>query len=371
MLSTLLQHTAISKVLSEKTKASIAAQTKKSPKSKDELFALPSSSEIDSTLSSSEEEDFEDDSTDSTEPSPLKQYDLHSIDTKSPYFLSLPLETRHEILTELKETRKQSSWGRLHELPKKSDDFSSYQMKRLLKRQQVQAALDEAGKEMGGASLSLTELESLLHDQGIPTSNDVGQRIASDSNTRFLYIKDVKEALEKAKLEEEKKKEQSELPKEESKPKTKADLEEEEELQRAIALSLQDEPSTSSNAEEDKIQEFSFLENFRDEDFESDISEDDLEEVPIKGKFSSAQSYMMEYSGLTPAEISRIIGQNARKNSKKAIKFGKILPQAVIGKSSSNGRFIKDRRQFVSFIIYSIFLRTLITRDNNADLFAL
>lgn len=276
----------------------------------------------------------------------MKQYDLHSIDTKSPYFLSLPLETRHEILTELKETRKQSSWGRIHELPKKSDDFSSYQMKRLLKRQQVQAALDEAGKEMGGASLSLTELESLLHDQGIPTSNDVGQRIASDSNTRFLYIKDVKEALERAKLDEEKKKEQSELPKEESKPKTKADLEEEEELQRAIALSLQDEPSTSCNVEEVGVQEFSFLENFRDEDFESDTSEDDLE-VPVKETLSSAQSYMMEYSGLTPAEISKIIGQNARKNSKKAIKFGKILPKAVMGKSSSNGKFINKGKKII------------------------
>lgn len=290
-----------------------------------------------STLSSSEEEDFEDDSSDSTEPSPLKQYDLHSIDTKSPYFLSLPLETRHEILTELKETRKQSSWGRLHELPKKSDDFSSYQMKRLLKRQQVQAALDEAGKEMGGTSLSLIELESLLNDQGIPTSNAVGQRIASDSRTRFLYIKDVKEALERAKLDEEKKKEQIELPKEESQPKTKADLEEEEELQRAIALSLQDEPSSSCNVVEDKI-EFSFLENFRDEDFESDTSEEHFEEVPIKENLSSAQSYMMEYSGLTPAEISKIIGQNARKKSKKPIKFGKILPKAMIEKSRSNGK---------------------------------
>lgn len=293
---------------------------------------------MDSTLSSSEEEDFEDDSSDSTEQSPLKQYDLHSINTKSPYFLSLPLETRHEILTELKETRKQSSWGRIHELPKKSDDFSSYQMKRLLKRQQVQAALDEAGKEMGGTSLSLTELESLLNDQGIPTSNAVGQRIASDSSTRFLYIKDVKEALERAKLDEEKKKEQIELPKEESQPKTKADLEEEEELQRAIALSLQDEPSTSCNVEADKI-EFSFLENFRDEDFESDTSEEHFEEVPIKKNFSSAQSYMMEYSGLTPAEISKIIGQNARKKSKKPIKLGKILPKAMIEKSRSNGKF--------------------------------
>lgn len=332
--------------MSEKTKASIAAQTKKSSKDRDELYALPSS-EIDSTISSSEEEEFETESSDSVEQSPLKQYDLHSIDTKSPYFQSLPLETRHEILTELKETRKQNSWGRLHELPKKSDDFSSYQMNRLLKRQQVQAALDDAAKEMGGASLSLAELENLLHDQGIPTSNNVGQRIASDSNTRFLYIKDVKEAIEKAKQKEEKEKEETEKesteePKAESQPKSKADLEEEEELQRAIALSLQEEPSTSCNV---STQEFSYLDNFKDEDFESDTSEEVLEEVSTKEIFSSAHSYMMEYSGLTPAEISKVIAQNARKKSKKVVEIGKILPRQLAKLKSrtnkSNGKLIR------------------------------
>lgn len=332
MLSTLLKHTAISKVLSEKTKASIAAQTKKSPKGKDELFMLPSSSEMDSTISSSEEEEeFEDESADSTDATQLKQYDLHTIDTKSPYFQSLSLETRHEILTELKETRKQNSWGRLHELPKKSDDFSGYQMKRLLKRQQVQAALDETAKEMGGASLSLAELETLFNDQGIPTSDNVGQRIASDSNTRFLYIKDIKEAMERAKMDEEKKREQSETPKEEIKLKTKAELEEEEELRRAIALSLEDEPSTSSVNVENQAREYLYLENFNDEDFQSsdemDTSDEDFEEVANKQKLSSAQSYMLEYSGLTPAEISKIIGQNIRKKSKKNVKVQKILPK--------------------------------------------
>lgn len=327
--------------MSEKTKASIAAQTKNIAKDKDEIFRLPLPSEMDSTISSSEEEEFEYDSTDSTDPSPVKHYDLHTIDTKSPYFQSLPLETRHEILTELKETRKQSSWGRLHELPKKSDDFSSYQMNRLLKRQQVQAALDDATQKMGGASLSLTELESLLHDHGIPTSDNVGQRIASDSTTRFLYIKDIKEALEKAKIaEKEKKQDVIENPNEEIKLKTKADLEEEEELQRAIALSLQNEPSCSINADS-KMQDFSFLENFKDEDFESDTSEEDIEQNLLKEKFSSAQSYMMEYSGLTPNEISKIISENLKKGSKK-VKFGNIAKtrdKVNTQKISSSGKF--------------------------------
>lgn len=343
-----MKHTAISKVLSEKTKASIAAQTKKSPKSKDDLYMLPSSSEIDSTLTSSDEEELENDSTDSSKSSPSKRYDLHTIDTKSPYFQSLPLETRHEILTDLKETRKQNSWGRLHELPKKSDDFSCYQMNRLLKRQQVQAALDDAAKEMGGASLSLMELESLFQDQGIPTSNNVGQRIASDSDIRFLYIKDIKEALEHAKMEKEKKKEHNEPFDEQNRPKTRADLEEEEELQRAITLSLQEEPSSSDSMEVVNSKEFSFLENFKDEDFESDISQEDLEDVSASESFSSAHSYMMEYSGLTPSEISKILNQNARQKSKKMVRSKDIM----LGRCSTleKGKSISGCKKYNVFI---------------------
>jgi len=44
--------------------------------------------------------------------------DLHAVDVSSSQFKSLPADVRHDILSELKETRKQSSWGRLHEMPK-------------------------------------------------------------------------------------------------------------------------------------------------------------------------------------------------------------------------------------------------------------
>jgi DNA excision repair protein ERCC-5 len=42
--------------------------------------------------------------------------DVHSIDITSEQFKSLPPEIRHEVLSELIETRKQSSWGRLQEM---------------------------------------------------------------------------------------------------------------------------------------------------------------------------------------------------------------------------------------------------------------
>lgn len=54
--------------------------------------------------------------------------DLHSIDMESDNFKNLPVKEKYELLVELKETRKMNSWGKLHELPKKSDNFSDFQV---------------------------------------------------------------------------------------------------------------------------------------------------------------------------------------------------------------------------------------------------
>lgn len=102
---------------------------------------------------------------------------LQAIDVRSKHFKALPADVRHEILVDIKETRKQSSWGRLHELPPKSDDFSTFQMKRLLKRRAVQESIEEAEQEMGGRSLTYNELKNLFTEEGIvePTAMEVGK----------------------------------------------------------------------------------------------------------------------------------------------------------------------------------------------------
>lgn len=96
--------------MSEKIEASIGTIPKPlNRKDKDDLYILPHSNELDSTLSSSDEESYTESST--TTSSPNKSWDLHTIDMDSVHFKSLPVDVRHEILTDLKETRKQSSWG--------------------------------------------------------------------------------------------------------------------------------------------------------------------------------------------------------------------------------------------------------------------
>ncbi|CAB0038158.1 unnamed protein product [Trichogramma brassicae] len=128
------------------------------------------------------------------EPSPRKQTkwagNIHSVDITTEDFRNLPADVRYDILTDLKETRKQSSWGRMHELPAGSDNYSGFQVGRLLKRRTVQESLEIAEKEMGGKTLTLEELDRLLTDQGISTTQqDTAFRIASDSTTRVVYIK--------------------------------------------------------------------------------------------------------------------------------------------------------------------------------------
>lgn len=340
MLSTLLKHYAVSKVLSEKTKANIEASVSSSSSStKDDLYALPPN-QLESSISSSEEEsDVTESAETTTDSSPTKQWDIHSIDMDSSYFKSLPADVRHEILTEMKETRKQSSWGRLHELPAQSDDFAVFQMNRLRKRHLVQVSLEEAEQEMGGHSLSLGELESLLNDQGVVTDNKpLGNRIASDENTRYLLIKDIKKAMDKAKedqlametIEEVEETqtidEQPSTSAEETETKTKADLEYENDLQKAIQLSLETQsvPSNNENVPKPESVEGPFIENFKDADFESDSSVSDEPDNPKV--LLSAKNYMMEYSGLTPNEIAKIIGENVHK--KKYV--DKTLPASKI-----------------------------------------
>lgn len=320
LISTILKHSAIQKVINEKDGSDGGPKSVPFivPPSKD-IFALPepSSSELDTTFDSDSE----------SESSPRKSWgDLHSIDEKSKEFTSLPAETRHDILSELKEQRKQSSWGRLHEMPKKSGDFSHFQMKRLLKRYSVQVSLDEAEKEMGGHSLSLNELEKLLNEEGIVTvSKNEGRRIASDENKQYLYIRDVKKAIDEAK---------NGL---ETIVEDQNGDEYERDLQAAITLSLQETgetstspnptpglsavsspipspvpspdptPSTSQVSEYEKDLQtaikLSLETNYEtDSSSDSDFSLNTSQAV----RLNPAQRYMMEYADLTPYEITKL-----------------------------------------------------------------
>lgn len=254
----------------------------------DDLFKLPPIKE-DTSINTDESMTDLTESDSSFDEKHRTQYNhsLQSIDVKSSHFQSLPADIRHEILSDIKETRKQSSWGRLHELPAESQSFSNFQMKRLLKRRQVQVELEGAEKQMGGKCLSMAELEQLMAEEGVlDVDLAATHRIASNEHVRYLHVRDITKAMKKdvnETVEIEIKKMDSQV-----------ELDEKLDIERAIQLSLstEDQIETAGNAEN---------------------ANEKLKLTTIQRKLlgpsasSLARSYMIEYGGLNDDEISDLV----------------------------------------------------------------
>ncbi|CAH2231781.1 jg7193 [Pararge aegeria aegeria] len=311
----------IALLLGKKTAISALLGNQISPKKNkqvedgDDLFKLPALPEKESQSES--ESDDEQNSSAST-------VDLHSVDLESDKFKNMPLKDKYDLLVELKETRKMNSWGKIHTLPKKSDNFSDFQMQRLLKRRKLQECLEETEKEMGDGGMSLTELESLLNEEGIDTKLESlpGKRIASNNTTRYLLISSVKQALEKAKKKEE-------ATKLEEQPGASTDNKEassnqdelEDDLQKAIKMSLEcvDEADTSACASKTDDSWTSLL---TDSDYSDDEEADGYEQPDI----SSAKAYIMQYSDFTHKAIDHIVAHK-NKDKPKGPKIDEIIEE--------------------------------------------
>lgn len=265
---------------------------------KEDMYKLPpiaidQSSSIDASLNTTG------DSESSFDEKNSRQYynvNLQSIDVTSKHFQNLPADVRHEILTDIKETRKESSWGRLHELPADSDDFSEFQMRRLLKRRKVQQSLEDAEKEMGGKSLSLREIEALLKEEGVVSgeaaaADNIGNRLAYNENTRYLHVRDLKKAIrDEAEVNDR----ASVALKEEEDGSTAAVKPHDEDLQRAIQMSLEeccvDAEASAGTSKDDRAK-------LR------------TEQKRLLGKAakSLAKAYMVEYGGLNSEDVDELV----------------------------------------------------------------
>ncbi|XP_055709950.1 DNA excision repair protein ERCC-5 homolog [Phlebotomus papatasi] len=266
----------------------------KSPKKKveeeqkpnrDDMFKLPP---LESPPTTSLDDTFEE--------KKVSALNLHSVDVNSAAFKALPADKRYEILTDIKETRKQSSWGRLHELPVQSNDFANFQMARLLKRRQVQLSLEEAEKDMGGVTLSFSELEKMLTEEGVlaAASKDKGQRIANDNVTKFVFVRDLKKAFEEAKKTEAKDTGESGQSSSTSNSEpSELGTEFESDLQKAIAMSL----------EEDEPDE--------DEDEHGGVKMSEAQKKFLKGAAKSlARTYMMEFGGMSSEDVEELFKES-------------------------------------------------------------
>ncbi|XP_013116867.2 DNA excision repair protein ERCC-5 homolog isoform X1 [Stomoxys calcitrans] len=260
----------------------------------------------------------DDSSYDESNPRHAYNTNILAIDVRSNEFKHLPADVRHDILVDIKETRKQSSWGRLHELPSRSDDFSVFQMKRLLKRRDVQVCLEEAEQEMGNDNaLTFTELTNIFTEEGILESEKLQKatkQISSSENTRFLLVRDLKKKLKKVDEEQdpetkvEIKSENTES--EDIKPSTSkgeevtnpaSDTKElgkeyDADLELALALSLEE---NTDHVYDDKDYEY-------DSDEVLKLNRDQRERLQDAAK-GPARAYMIEYAGMNKDEVQGIL----------------------------------------------------------------
>lgn len=184
------------------------------------------------------------------------------------------------------------------------------QMQRLLKRRKVEECLQETEKEMGDTGMSLNDLESLLNEEGIDTKIESlpTRRIASNDNTRFLLINNVREALAVAKRKKEAETilqtDTLEVKPSGSEDKVTKKSELEEDLEKAIRMSLQCANETDMSTCTSKTDD-SWTSTLTDTDG-SDCEEDGFEPP---NNMSSAKAYIMQYTDFTNKAIDNIVAK--------------------------------------------------------------
>ncbi|OQR70393.1 DNA repair protein complementing XP-G cells-like [Tropilaelaps mercedesae] len=115
-------------------------------KAEAELFRLP---DLSHNLSSSGDESSLSDSAVDV----VRDADLASIKIDSDEFRSLPLEMQHNFLVAIKNHEK--GVVDVDDVPADSDDFSTYQMDKVLKRSKLQARIEEMRREMSDGMLQM------------------------------------------------------------------------------------------------------------------------------------------------------------------------------------------------------------------------
>ncbi|XP_052851408.1 DNA excision repair protein ERCC-5 [Drosophila gunungcola] len=328
LLQSLAKEKVVQQALGKNAELLLKSPVKRPPPAKkndeDDLFKLPelpaaSSVGQDDHNDSEQETSASDSSFDESTARHCYNSSLQAIDVKSQHFRNLPADVRHEILTDIKETRKQSSWGRLHELPARSDDFCSFQMKRLLKRRAVQESLEQAEQEMGGVALTYSQLCDFFNEEGIVTPTAIEQstrQISSDEHTRFLLVRDLKKkALESTKQEvkmemieevpaEDDDKPSTSAKQEDEKPSTSTKKEPEESTDLGTEFDEDLAKALSMSMEETKVYDEKDYDYDSDQELRLNRAQSKQLRHAAKGP---ARAYMIEYGGMNDEEVGNIM----------------------------------------------------------------
>nr|KAG5687775.1 hypothetical protein BaRGS_025669 [Batillaria attramentaria] len=111
---------------------------------------------------------------------------LDEVDFDSPEFEALPPEIKHEILTEMKEQRKERALARFVVMPEESEDFSSFQLKKLIKQSKLSGKIESLRKEMNERASG-----DITYALGDDYYGEVveARRVVSEDASHYILIK--------------------------------------------------------------------------------------------------------------------------------------------------------------------------------------
>ncbi|XP_075708576.1 DNA excision repair protein ERCC-5 [Rhinoderma darwinii] len=117
----------------------------------------------------------------------------NSVDIDSEDFSSLPPEVKHEILTDMKEFAKRRRT--LYEaMPEDSNDFSQYQLKGLLKKNDLNRCLNNVRKEMNQQYTG--EVRAQFETEGGFMKEVETRRLVSEDTSHYILIKGIQSKAE-------------------------------------------------------------------------------------------------------------------------------------------------------------------------------
>ncbi|KAM8786336.1 DNA excision repair protein ERCC-5 [Rhynchonycteris naso] len=187
LLSTFLKRQAIKTALRRKRDEALPSLTQ--VQREDDIYALPPLQEKEKN--SSEEEDEKEWQERMHQKQTLQEeffQNPHAVDIESEDFSSLPLEIKHEILTDMKEFTKRRR-TLFEAMPEESNDFSQYQLKGLLKKNYLNQHIENVQKEMNQQHSG--QIQRQYEDEGGFLKEVESRRVVSEDTSHYILIKGI------------------------------------------------------------------------------------------------------------------------------------------------------------------------------------
>ncbi|KAM4860081.1 DNA excision repair protein ERCC-5 [Thomomys bottae] len=187
LLRTFLKRQAIKTAFKSKRNEVLPSLTQ--VKRENDIYVLPPLQEEDKH--SSEEEDEKQWQERMDQKQALQEEFFHNpqaIDIESEDFSSLPLEVKHEILTDMKEFTKRRR-TLFEAMPEESDDFSQYQLKGLLKKNYLNKHIENVQREMNQQHSG--QIQRQYEEEGGFFKEVESRRVVSEDTSHYILIKGI------------------------------------------------------------------------------------------------------------------------------------------------------------------------------------